>query len=106
PRRLALLAGLDRREVQRLTGGVLRDPYAEHEGVAHALGQRRLGGVDDLGVTPGDALAVGIGDRLLQLLGDGLQIPVRVDGRRDVGDRLGDLDAYLRGRRAVAPVWH
>ena len=53
PRRLALLAGLDRREDQGLPGGVLRDLQGELEGVALAVRQRGLGGVDDLAASAG-----------------------------------------------------
>ena len=99
----ALLAGLDGREGERLAGGV-GHLEGQLEGVALALGQRVVGGVDDARGALGDLVAVGVGDRLVELLDVRLEVVVRVAGRRDREHRLRHLDLDLRGRRAVAAV--
>ena len=95
PRGLTLLAGLDRGEGERRPGGVLGNLQGDLEAVALAVGERGLGGVDDLVDLLGDLVAVLGGDRGVELGGDLLDVVERVAGRGGLDDVSGSLMATL-----------
>ena len=100
----ALLALLDRFEIERLAG-LVRQLHA-HDELVIVLVEQPSPGPGNLLHALGDHVAVRIGDRRAQRTLHGLQLPTGLGLRLDPRDALRDPDAQGEHRRAIAPMRH